>query len=120
MRGLSWGRVALNEGGPSRNPVWGATNLVFHQPSRGCMNALGASRAWGEATGNLWSGLLRTPYGVDADMGANPVAMECFGDPPEGDRGSTWQGTLKGGVSVRGPPPNGRSCYGWLGMDTRY
>ena len=56
------------------------------------------------------------PYSVDDEAGANPVICECSQIRTSGDRGSTWQGTLKGGASARGPSSWGRSWLWWLGV----
>ena len=56
------------------------------------------------------------PYGVDDKMGANPSMCECSLIGTRGDHGHTWQGTLKGGASARGPSPWGRSWLWWLSV----
>jgi len=80
------------------------------------MNALGASLA-GEAMGYMGGGSPPSgPYSVDAKVGANPVMCECSLIGTRGDHGHTWQGTLKGGASARGPSPWGRSWLWWLSV----
>ena len=80
------------------------------------MNALGASLA-GEAMGYMGRGSPpSSPYSVNEEVGANPVMCECSQIGTKGDHSSTWQGTLKGGASARGPSSWGRSWLWWLGI----
>ena len=78
VRGLAKGYGALNEESPAPcNGVHGAADLVFISQFKGCMNALGASLV-GEVTGYMGGGSPPNgPYGVNAEVGANPVMVEC-------------------------------------------
>ena len=54
------------------------------------MNELGASLV-GEVIGYTGGGLsLNGPYSVDAELGANPVMVECSMIGTSGDQGSMW------------------------------
>ena len=80
------------------------------------MNALGASLD-GEVMGYMGGGSSASgPYGVDDEVGANPMMCECSRIGTRGDCGSTWQGMLKGGASARGPSSWGRSWLWWLSV----
>src|SRR5882724_9618053 len=80
------------------------------------MITLGATLT-GEATGYMGgSSPPSGPYCVDDEVGENPVMCECSMIGTRGDHGSTWQGTLKGGASARGPSSWGRSWLWWLGV----
>jgi len=89
--GLAKGYGTLNKGNPSPcDGVCGAADLVFISRFKGCMNTLGDSLIK-EATGYMSKDSPPNgPYGVNTDVGANPVRCECSLIGTRGDHGSTW------------------------------